>query len=511
MLYFVRPNDSLQTIAEMYHTSPDSICEMNHMDTYRIYVNQPLFIPIRGMNGGERFERAVETYQIKQGDSLFQIAREYNTTVDSIKQLNNLESSALTVGQEIIIPQYTEAVLAVPRVNIRTEPSFNSEIIIMMDQGARLPVTGTRGGWYRVQLYNGQPGWVNKSVTNLVAHDGSKPILSTLGYYTLQEGPALPGSYQSFVNNTEGLSQLGLFLFQISLENPTMIDKFGEFADNEIVVLKELAHRNNIKALAVVHNLLYESGGQETSKQVVETMLSTPENRTAFVNSLVELVERYGLDGVDLDIEDVYEKDRDRLALLYEEIGEVFREKGYFFSTAIPSKTGPDDPSEFAKPFDYERIGNAADQVVIMLYNEHGWPGSGPGPVVSYGRMKEVLTYASSVMPKEKILAAVSVFGFDFNLTTGKNQYVTYQGAIDLANKYNSEIIFDEETKTPMFSYTDEEGNAHEVWFEDSRSILAKAELADELGVKGLALWRLGMEDPAIWNVLNENVVVKKS
>jgi len=107
-------------------------------------------------------------------------------------------------------------------------------------------------------------------------------------------------------------------------------------------------------------------------------------------------------------------------------------------------------------------------------------------------------------------MAAVSVFGFDFNLTTGRNTYVTYQSAINLARRYNSEIIFNEERQTPMFTYRDAQGNQHEVWFEDARSLRSKIQLAWELGIKGVALWRLGMEDPNIWPMLRNEVVVRK-
>ena len=61
-----------------------------------------------------------------------------------------------------------------------------------------------------------------------------------------------------------------------------------------------------------------------------------------------------------------------------------------------------------------------------------------------------------------------------------------------------------------MYSYVDEQGQRHEVWFKDSRSIQAKVQKAWDLGIKGIALWRLGMEDPAIWTMLRDEVVVRK-
>ncbi len=62
-----------------------------------------------------------------------------------------------------------------------------------------------------------------------------------------------------------------------------------------------------------------------------------------------------------------------------------------------------------------------------------------------------------------------------------------------------------------MFAYTDESGNEHEVWFENAASIRAKLLAAQRLGIRGIALWRLGMEDPDIWRMIADEFVVEKS
>lgn len=499
--YVVEPGDSLNSIAQRFETTVEAIKDLNNFTSNRIYIGQRLKV-------SEIMLRQTE-YVIKAGDSLYEIARRYNTTAESIIALNNLESPNLTVGQRIVIPVFSEVIVNVNNANVRQRPGANFNVVAQMDQGARLPLLGVQGDWYRVALFNGNPAWISRSVATLRAYDGSQPIIQILGYYTLEEGPTLPSSYQSFVTNVNEISQNGLFLFRISETNPTTINKFGEFTDEEVRQLVTIGHRHNVKMLATVHNLLYEEG-VELAKRVVQELVSSEQNMNAFALNLVRLIERYGLDGVDIDIEDVFEADRDRLTQLYRVIGRVLHERGYFFSTAVPSKTGPTDPSVFAKPFDYPNLHQPTDQFVIMLYNEHGWPGSGPGPVVSIGRMETVLRYAMTVMPKEKIVAAVSVFGFDFNLETGRAAYASFDRAMALAEQYNKQIIFDEETQTPMFAYTDAQGVNHEVWFENRESIKAKAELAGRLGIRGLALWRLGMEDEAIWEMLADDVVVRK-
>ena len=222
------------------------------------------------------------------------------------------------------------------------------------------------------------------------------------------------------------------------------------------------------------------------------------------------MIQKYNFDGINIDIEDVYIEDSERLSSLYIELGNALRPRGYFFSASVPSRVSDQPTNPFSAPFNYSVIGRTVDKFVVMLYNEHGWPGSGPGPVVSTGWMERVLNYTITKMPREKIIAAVSVFGFDFNVTTGRNSYVTYETAIQLARTYNRQIIFDQESQTPMFSYNDAQGNYHEVWFENSSSILAKIQLAYRLGISGVALWRLGMEDPDVWPTIAGNVVVIK-
>ncbi|WP_171016748.1 LysM peptidoglycan-binding domain-containing protein [Pseudalkalibacillus caeni] len=498
--YTVMQGDNLYLIAQQLGTSVQNLKEANRLDSNVIYIGQQLRLP----------DDYRTTYTVQPGDSLFQLAQKFGTTVESFMQLNNLTSTDLSVGQKLEVPLYTEVIVKVDVANVRTGPGKGYNVITQLVKGAKLRVIGTRGDWYRVVLYDGTEAWIGSAVVNFKAYGEDALIASIIGYYTLQEGPSLPSSYQSFVNHTSQLSQLALFLFRIKQANPTEIEKFGEFTDQEIRTLVGIAHRNNIKAMPVVHNLLYKRGDTTINKQVVKEVVSSEQNRRAFALNLVELVEKYNFDGVDIDIEDVYIEDSERLSLLYQTIGEVFDEKGYFFSTSVPSRASDEPVNPFSDPFDYDVIGAAVDQFIVMLYNEFGWPGSPPGPAVTIGWMEKAISYAKTQMAAEKIVAAVSVFGFDFNLDTGKNTYVTYDMAIKIAEKYNADIQFSEERQTPFFKYTDEEGNNHEVWYEDERSIRSKIALADRLGIRGVALWRLGMEDPKIWEMIQNEVAVRR-
>ncbi len=454
--------------------------------------------------------RENQVYIVQPGDTLYLIAQKFNTIVESIMELNNLTDPTVVPGQRLKIPLYTEAVVTADVANVRLRGGIEYPVVAQVNKNARLPVTGLSKGWYKVILYNGNHGWIDGTLVKRFVYDGSKPIISNLSYYTLSEGPALPSSYESFVKNTSQISEGALFLFRMDRENPTQIEKFGDFTDEYVNNIVTIGHRQNIKMMPVVHNLLYKDGGTRVSKDVVRKMVSSRQNRQDFIQNIIKLIEKYNFDGVNIDIEDVYLEDSKNLSAFFKELGTALKRRGYYLSASIPARVSDEPFNPFSDPFDYEAIGKAVDEFVVMLYNEHGWPGSGPGPVVSIGWMDRVLRYTMTKMPKEKIVAAVSVFGFDFNLTTGRNTYVTYEMAMNLAKKYNKKIIFDEKTQTPTFSYVDERGNQHEVWFEDAESIYAKAQKAWELGIKGLALWRLGMEDPNMWTVFKEDLVIKR-
>jgi spore germination protein len=451
------------------------------------------------------------THVVQAGDTLFKLAVRYRTTAEAILRLNRLTSVDLNVGQRLRIPVYTEVVVNRDRTNVHSAPSMQAQVAAQMDDGARLPVVGGAEDWLKVRLYNGREGWIHRSAVSLIPHAGDDPLVEILGFYTEEEGPALPSSYQDFVRNQALISDIGLFHFRIDRENPTQVEKFFAFTDDYMRNVVNFGHRHNIKMLPVVHNLLYERGNQEVNKDVVAAMLDTETTRRQFIGSLIRLVEQYGFDGVHIDFEDMHYENRFKLSEFYVELGAELKERGLYYAVSTPSRASDRPTNPFSASFDYAVIGRVCNEFVAMLYNEHGWPGSGPGPVVSIGWMESVVRYAMTKMPASKITAAVSVFGFDFNLTTKRNTYVTYGMAMDLARKYGKEVIFDERTQTPMFAYTDEKENKHEVWFENAASIKAKLNLADRLGIRGIALWRLGMEDPAIWTMLERDFVVRKS
>ena len=95
--YTVKKGDSLYQIANKYNTSVSAIMKLNNLTSNTLNIGQVLKIP--SVSNGN----ATMTYVVKKGDSLYSIAKKFNTTVDSIKKKNNLKSNTLSIGKELII------------------------------------------------------------------------------------------------------------------------------------------------------------------------------------------------------------------------------------------------------------------------------------------------------------------------------------------------------------------------------------------------------------------------
>ena len=181
-------------------------------------------------------------------------------------------------------------------------------------------------------------------------------------------------------------------------------------------------------------------------------------------------------------------------------------------STALAPKTSAEQEGLWYEAHDYRAHGEIVDFVVIMTY-EWGYSGGPAMPVSPIGPVRKVIEYALTEMPAEKIMMGQNLYGYDWTLPFVEGtvaRAVSPQQAIELAAQYNVPIQYDYEAQAPFFSYWDEEGKQHEVWFEDARSIQAKFNLIKELNLRGISYWKLGLSFPQNWLLITENFNVRK-
>lgn len=219
-----------------------------------------------------------------------------------------------------------------------------------------------------------------------------------------------------------------------------------------------------------------------------------------FINNIITYLNKMGYKEICLDIEGVKSGYKNSFTQLIRKTAEFLHDKGYYLSVAIPAKSENNQDSTWSGAYDYSLLGEIVDKVIIMAYDFH-WPGGPPGSIAPLSWVQDVIDFAIIEIPLEKLYFGFGLYGYDWTVNNDKNaRGLVYRQIEDIRKKYSGKIEWDQDSQSPYLRYK-KEGNEHEIWFENKRSIEKKIKLLSEFQLKGLVFWRLGQEDPDIWSL----------
>lgn len=242
------------------------------------------------------------------------------------------------------------------------------------------------------------------------------------------------------------------------------------------------------------------------STQRASNLFATPGAENAIANVILNNIKTKGYQGLDIDFEYLGKAEAENYAQFVSTVRQVLNAEGYPVWVALAPKTSDNQPGLLYQGHDYALLADAANYVFLMTY-EWGYKYSSPQAVAPINLVRGVLNYAVSRIPPNKIYFGIPTYGYDWPLPFVQGQTsatsISSEQAINIAREYGAEIKYDTLAETPWFNYTDDSGVAHEVWFEDARSINAKLLLANEFGFTGVGYWDLLRPFPQNWAVLN--------
>ena len=230
---------------------------------------------------------------------------------------------------------------------------------------------------------------------------------------------------------------------------------------------------------------------------IIHNILITGAKRKKHIKNILSLIESYGYDGIDIDYENLYFKDRELFTDFIQELSAALHLKGKILTVTVGQKreeSAKDGPSAI----DWAAIAQFADSIKIMCYNFSS-PLSGPGPIAPPAWVEDIVVFSKKYIPAQKLTIAIALHGFDWS--EQKSRSISFDTAKETALIYKSDIAWDEASSTPHFAYF-ENGKRHEVWFEDKRSVSDKLNILKKHGIRNLAFWRLGGEDKDIYELL---------
>jgi len=334
------------------------------------------------------------------------------------------------------------------------------------------------------------------------ASEGGKALHSfVLGFYTEDEpGVGQKGSFHTMIEQAERIDAVAPFWFQLSPQADGSVRRFDVSQARIRTVIQE-AHSHGLEVYALLHNLLYGEAGK--GRRVAETVLNDPSRRGVLVEQTVGLAVGYGFDGVNIDLEYIGPNAGDGYIAYLRELRAEFDKHDLKLTVAIPPKTAAQHASNWSAGYDYEAIAKYSDLVAIMTYQAHG-PGTEPGPIAPIGWIEDVVRYALTVIPEEKLLVGVGAYGFDWR-DDGSRQarYLGYHQALAQARKDGAQSGYSDEHQAPWVRYTDQDGTPHELWYDDARSTLAKLDLYGASAWRTQQCGRLSGAKGHAWSVRN--------
>src|SRR5215831_18403889 len=246
----------------------------------------------------------------------------------------------------------------------------------------------------------------------------------------------------------------------------------------------------NIPVLPMVQNMV--DGKWDTAG--LAKMIADPAARAARINDIINFLETNKFQGLTVDFEEVSSKSHKDLQAFLTELSSALTAHGMVMVLAVPF----DDDS-----WPYATYAQIADYMLLMAYDQH-WNDSSPGSVAGQDWFEDTLDKRMQELDPNRTIVAIGGYGYDW-VKGHPTQELTFEEAVLSARDSEADIVFDPQTSNPHFSFIEDDGNRHDVWFLDGVTAYNEIESGDSYRVAGYAIWRLGAEDPSVWSVMGQN------
>jgi cellulose synthase/poly-beta-1,6-N-acetylglucosamine synthase-like glycosyltransferase/peptidoglycan/xylan/chitin deacetylase (PgdA/CDA1 family)/spore germination protein YaaH len=262
----------------------------------------------------------------------------------------------------------------------------------------------------------------------------------------------------------------------------------GDIDDQSDPTVVAIARQANLPIVPMLTNYRDEWQGGD-----VRTILRSADRRKTMIDNIVSNLEEHKFQGINVDFEELKSGDRANLVTFMTELKARLGPLGLLVTQDAPV----DDDA-----YDLKRLAAVDDLVLPMVYDEHYQSGP-PGPVASETWFEDQLDKLTKVVPPEKTVIGMGAYGYDWIIDSSTSAEIGFNEVMSrsLANAPGAKVEWDAQQENPVLRYQ-RNGESHEIWFLDAVTALNMAQAVHDGGFKGIGVWRLGAEDPGVWEVL---------
>lgn len=310
-----------------------------------------------------------------------------------------------------------------------------------------------------------------------------------------------PASVRSFLAHS---SKIGILV-------PTWysVDANGLVTGGPNPLVLEAARKQHLPVMPILGN---------SGRSALHSLLANDRAQSVMIASLLLACKQYGYVGIQFDFEDIAWTDRDALSAIVKKTADALHAQGLKLTIAvIPNAPGSVGKSDFSAwmyahwrgVYDLKALAQSTDLICLMTYDQHTqW--TPPGPVAGWNWTVENLDYALKVVPREKLSLGIPLYGYHWlsGMTKGPDSKpqvtaasISEPDAELLAREYNVTPQWDPHDRDSWF-YFDRDHAREWVFYTTARAFGDRYKLVQERDLQGFCAWVLGVEDPAIWDLL---------
>ncbi len=303
------------------------------------------------------------------------------------------------------------------------------------------------------------------------------------GYYVNWDA----SSFRSLQNHIDHMNMVlpeWLFLSDTSTDLVVNIDQ------KALEVMQQPLH----KPVAIIP-MITNNTGDVWHSEAVHKLITSEARRKDFIRQVITILDKNKFQGVNIDFEELTESSDEYLIVFMKEVYEALHARGYLLTMDI---------APLNEDYNLKVLQKYNDYIFVMAYDHH-YATSRPGPIADQKWVDTVLDDVLSKIPAEKIVLNMAAYGYDWP-AGGEATDVSYQEALTTAKESEGKVEFDNNTYNLKFTYADDTNLEHEVDFTDAATIFNGIRNAEDYGLGGVAIWRLGGEDPRMWRFYDKDM-----
>lgn len=378
--------------------------------------------------------------------------------------------------------------------NVKYKPTTLSKTLDKIKKGESVVLIENKDGWNKIRTSKGIIGYV-KDVANIhnirenmeQAKQIEGKVSLVWDYYT--------STVPTRTEKIDGINVVSPSFAYLKNAQGDLQTKIGDAGKNYI----NWAHNCGYKVWAAISN-------NEAGKTATSEVLNDYKLREKLINSIVLLTTNYNLDGINIDFEYMKEEDKGMFSQFLIELEPRLKEYGKILSVDV---TAPDGSPDWSLCYDRNKIGQVADYIIFMGYDQYGESSTKAGTTAGADWVE--VNINKFIGTQEEVDENKLILGMPFYTRLWKENNGKVESTVVWMKNVDSKLPagiqkkWDENLKQYYVEY-EQSGYTYKMWIEDEESIKAKFDIMHKYNLAGAAYWQKDFESADIWNIVKEEI-----